>query len=131
MVKIQEEKINVLHYIELLKRNDAGSVIAFLGEPRRSSKDGKVISIKYTAYKSMVINEMKKIEKEALSTNGIKDVVIVHRIGNVSLKEISLFVGISSAHRGEGFKVCNMVVDKIKEGVPIWKEIKYEGSRNS
>jgi len=79
----------------------------------------------------MALSEMKKIEQEALNISGIKEVIIIHRIGEVLLQEVSLFVGISSAHREEGFKVCSMIVDKVKEKVPIWKEIKNARSGDS
>ncbi|MEA3313658.1 MAG: molybdenum cofactor biosynthesis protein MoaE [Caldisericota bacterium] len=131
MIKILKEKIDILHYIELLKRVNAGAIITFLGEPRKSIEDGDVMSINYTAYETMALSEMKKIEQEALNISGIEEVIIIHRIGEVPLQEISLFVGISSAHRKEGFKVCSMVVDKVKEKVPIWKEIRYARSGDS
>jgi len=131
MIKILKEKIDILHYVELLKKDDAGAVVTFLGEPRKSIEDGDVISINYTAYEAMALSEMKKIEQEALNISGIKEVIIIHRIGEVLLQEVSLFVGISSAHREEGFKVCSMIVDKVKEKVPIWKEIKNARSGDS
>jgi len=131
MIKILKEKIDILHYVELLKKDDAGAIVTFLGEPRKSVEDGDVISINYTAYETMALSEMKKIEQEALNISGIKEVIIIHRIGEVLLQEVSLFVGISSAHREEGFKVCSMVVDKVKEKVPIWKEIKNARSGDS
>jgi len=131
MIKILKEKIDILHYVELLKKDDAGAIVTFLGEPRKSVEDGDVISINYTAYETMVLSEMKKIEQEALNISGIKEVIIIHRIGEVLLQEVSLFVGISSAHREEGFKVCSMIVDKVKEKVPIWKEIKNARSGDS
>ena len=131
MIKILKEKIDILHYVELLKKDDAGAIVTFLGEPRKSIKDGDVMSINYTAYETMALSEMKKIEQEALNISGIKEVIIIHRIGEVSLQEVSLFVGISSAHREEGFKICSMIVDKVKEKVPIWKEIKNARSGDS
>lgn len=131
MIKILKEKIDMLHYVELLKKGDAGAIVTFLGEPRKSTEDGDVISINYTVYEAMALSEMKKIEQEALGISGIKEVIIIHRIGEVPLQEVSLFVGISSAHREEGFKVCSMVVNKVKEKVPIWKEIKYARNRDS
>ncbi len=131
MVKIQRDKIDVNLLEDMLKKNDAGAVILFLGEPRRSPEDGDVVSINYTAYEEMAIKEMEKIENEAKNKFHVKDVIIVHRIGNIPLKEISFFVGVSSAHREEGFKACQWIVDEVKSTVPIWKEIRYEIGRNS
>ena len=131
MVKIQKNKINIQDVEERLKSDDAGAIVFFLGEPRRSAEDGKVVSINYTAYADMALKEMQKIENEAKKSFKVKNIVIIHRIGEIPLKEISFFVAVSSAHRGEGFDACGWIVDEVKSKVPIWKEIMYEESRNS
>ncbi len=131
MVKIQEGKIDTEKVKASLKRNDVGAILIFLGEPRRSAEDGDVLSINYTAFKEMAIKEMQKIEKKAVEKFSIKEAVIVHRVGFIPLQEISFLVAVSSAHRREAFDACRWIVDAVKEKVPIWKEIKYERSRDS
>jgi len=129
MVKLQKEPIDILPLVESLKSPLSGSIVFFLGIPRRSEEDGFVKSIEYSAYEEMAIKELKKIEEDALKRKGILDIIIVHRVGTVPLKETSLFVGTSSAHREEGFSVAQWIVDEIKKTVPIWKEIEYENDR--
>jgi Molybdopterin converting factor, large subunit len=131
MVKLTKEKINEKELIENLRNEEGGSVLVFLGEPRKGKDDGDVSSIEYTAYEEMAVQELKKIEEAALNKKGILDVIIVHRLGDVPLKETSLFVGVSSRHREEGFEIAQWIIDEVKKIVPIWKEIKYEGNRNS
>ncbi len=130
MIFISEDEIPVEKFETVLKEESAGGIVVFLGEPRRSDEDGPVISINYTAYKEMAEKEMLKIEKEAKQRFGIKEVIIAHRLGNIPLKTISFFVGVSAPHRKECFEACAWVVDQVKLLVPIWKEIKYERSRN-
>ena len=131
MVKLTKEKINEKELIENLRNEEGGSVVVFLGEPRKGKDDGDVSSIEYTAYEEMAVQELKKIEEAALNKKGILDVIIVHRLGDIPLKETSLFVGVSSRHREEGFEITQWIIDEVKKIVPIWKEIKYEGNRNS
>ena len=131
MVKLTKEKINEKELIENLRNEEGGSVVVFLGEPRKGKDDGDVSSIEYTAYEEMAVQELKKIEEAALNKKGILDVIIVHRLGDIPLKETSLFVGVSSRHREEGFEIAQWIIDEVKKIVPIWKEIKYEGNRNS
>ena len=131
MVKVQKEKIDLLHYIESLKRSDVGSIVTFLGEPRRSKEDGNVTSINFAVDEEKATEALKSIEKEALNTGKIKDIIIVHRKGNIPLREITLFVGVSSAHRQEGFEICSRVVSKVKKIDSIKMEIKYETDRDS
>ncbi|PMP82234.1 MAG: molybdenum cofactor biosynthesis protein MoaE, partial [Caldisericum exile] len=124
-------KINESELTELLRNEEGGSIVVFLGEPRKGFEDGDVSSIEYTAYEEMAIQELKKIEEEALKRDGILDVIIVHRLGDIPLKETSLYVGVSSRHREEGFEITKWIIEEVKKSVPIWKEIKYEGNRNS
>lgn len=131
MVKLTKEKINEKELIENLRNEEGGSLVVFLGEPRKGKDDGDVSSIEYTAYEEMAVQELKKIEEAALNKKGILDVIIVHRLGDIPLKETSLFVGVSSRHREEGFEIAQWIIDEVKKIVPIWKEIKYEGNRNS
>ncbi len=130
MVFVSKDEIPVEKFETVLKEKSVGAIVVFLGEPRRSNEDGPVISISYTAYKEMAEKEMLKIEKEAKKRFGVKNVIIAHRLGNIPLKTISFFVGISAPHRKECFEACAWVVDQVKLLVPIWKEIKYEGSRD-
>ena len=130
MVSLTKDDLNIDSLIRNLKNSNAGSIVVFLGEPRRGEEDGEVISIEYSAYEEMALKELKKIESEALKRNGVIDVIIIHRIGNVPLKETSFFVGVSSAHREEGFEACSFIVDEVKKKVPIWKEIKYDRDRS-
>ncbi|BAL80475.1 molybdenum cofactor biosynthesis protein MoaE [Caldisericum exile] len=131
MVKLTKDKINEFELTELLRNDEAGSIVVFLGEPRKGSLDGNVSSIEYTAYEEMAVQELKKIEEEAKKREGILNVIIVHRLGDIPLKETSLFVGVSSRHREEGFETAKWIIEEVKKVVPIWKEIKYEGNRNS
>ncbi len=130
MVGLTKEALNIDSLIQNLKNSNAGSIVIFLGEPRRSEEDGPVVLINYSAYEEMALIELKKIELEALKRNGIIDVIIIHRIGNVPLTELSFFVGVSSAHREEGFQACSFIVDEVKKKVPIWKEMRYERDRS-
>jgi molybdopterin synthase catalytic subunit len=130
MVSLTKDDLNVDSLIRNLKNSNAGSIIVFLGEPRRSIEDGPIVSIEYSAYEEMALKELKKIESEALKRDGVIDVIIIHKIGNVSLKEISFFVGVTSSHRKEGFQACSFIVDEVKKKVPIWKEIKYDRDRS-
>ena len=131
MIKIQKERINVEKVEKSLKRKDVGAIVLFLGEPRSSLEDGPVVAINYSAYTDMALHELNKIEKDTKEKFDIKDIIIIHRIGVIPLKEISFLVAVSSLHRNEGFEACKWVVNEVKSKVPIWKEIIYEGNRNS
>jgi molybdopterin synthase catalytic subunit len=38
---------------------------------------------------------------------------------------MAVWVGVSSAHRGEAFDACRYIIDEVKHRVPIWKKEHY------
>ena len=46
----------------------------------------------------------------------------VHRVGPIAIGESALTVMAAAAHRGRAFDACELVADRVKARVPIWKE---------
>lgn len=59
--------------------------------------------------------------------NSVKRIYLAHRIGSVDVKEPSILVCVSSAHRREAFETCSKILEKVKHDVPIWKKEIYDG----
>ncbi|CUU04705.1 molybdopterin synthase subunit MoaE [Candidatus Thermokryptus mobilis] len=123
---LTKEKINL---DEILRGFDFGSgkngsVIIFTGIVRGDEvKSGEFVeSIFYDAYEQMAEREIEKIKNEARSKFPIDGILIRHRIGNVGVGEISFVVVVSSAHREEGFRAIQFIIDEVKSKVPIWKK---------
>jgi len=47
---------------------------------------------------------------------------IVHRVGPLSLGEISVVIAVAHPHRQPAFEAAQFAIDRIKEIVPIWKK---------
>ena len=47
---------------------------------------------------------------------------VVHRLGHLIVGEASIAIVAASPHRAEAFGACRLVIDRIKETVPIWKK---------
>ena len=43
----------------------------------------------------------------------------------LGLADMAVWVGVSSAHRGEAFDACRYIIDEVKHRVPIWKKEHY------
>jgi molybdopterin synthase catalytic subunit len=48
-----------------------------------------------------------------------------HRVGKLSIGEISVVIATSSAHRREAFEACSEALDLLKARVPVWKKEYY------
>ena len=55
----------------------------------------------------------------------ILDARCVHRIGDLAIGELAVWVGVSAAHRDAAFAACRYVIDEVKARVPIWKHERY------
>jgi len=129
---ITKKKIGSSIINEVLSKADEkqGACIVFFGIVRADEINGKKVKeIFYDCYVEMAEKEIRKIEDEAKEKFGIKEAVIKHRIGKVKVNDVSLFVGVVSPHRKEGFSAIQYIIDEIKERVPIWKKEILEGGK--
>lgn len=99
----------------------AGAVATFLGVVRDESEGRKVSRLDYSAYATMAKREMLAIADEIeLEIQGSR-VSAVHRLGELGVGEAAIVCAASAPHRGEAFKACMALIDRIKQRVPIWK----------
>jgi molybdopterin synthase catalytic subunit len=126
MISITKEIIDQLKILDQLKDNSSGAVVFFNGIVRNHNSIEKVEGIFYEAYEEMVKDVLKKIEKEVFKNWNINKFVAIHRTGYLKVGEISVIVGVSSAHRKESFEACSYGIDNIKKRCPIWKKEKIE-----
>jgi molybdopterin synthase catalytic subunit len=108
----------------------AGATVLFLGTVRDSSEAGRVDKIEYEAYEPMAEKSLAQAEEEVRRRwPDTKHVKIVHRVGGLSVGEISVAVVVSSAHRAEAFEACRHAIERVKHDVPIWKREKLANGK--
>ncbi|MCL4335665.1 MAG: molybdenum cofactor biosynthesis protein MoaE [Candidatus Thermoplasmatota archaeon] len=122
MIRIQEEPLDLEELIQATRNTEAGAIVTFQGTVRKYSGSMEVTSLIYESYKEMALNVIQTIVDEAKDKFGVLEVNVLHRIGTVNIKEDSVAISVSSAHRKEAFKACEYIIDSIKEKVPIWKK---------
>lgn len=105
-----------------VRRDGDGGLASFVGVVRNEN-DGKSVSrIEYTAYEPMAEREMKKIASELAEKYPETRVRFLHRLGTLSIGEISVAIAAASPHRAEAFAACREAIERIKSRVPIWKK---------
>jgi len=65
---------------------------------------------------------MEALSAEAVERFGVRQVLVVHRLGRLEIGETSVLIVVASAHRGAAFEACRWVIDTLKKTVPIWKK---------
>jgi molybdopterin synthase catalytic subunit len=57
-------------------------------------------------------------------------IAIEHRLGELSLGDVSVAIAVSHARRAPALDACRYVIEELKKRVPIWKREHYaDGSR--
>jgi len=103
----------------------AGGYASFEGWVRDHNEGLVVSRLEYEAFEALAVKEGDRIIEEALRQFPIKHALCMHRIGALAIGEIAVWVGVSSAHRGEAFDACRYIIDEVKHRVPIWKKEHY------
>jgi molybdopterin synthase catalytic subunit len=108
---------------------ECGAVVVFIGVVRdhAEGRDG-VTGMTYEAYTGPAERAMRDIADEARRRyDGLGRLVILHRVGELSLGEASVLVVAAAAHRAPAFDAGRYCIDTLKESVPIWKQEHWAG----
>lgn len=102
-----------------------GGYASFEGWVRDHNADRAVLGLRYDAYAALAESEGENVVAEALQKFAVIDARCVHRIGDLAIGELAVWVGVSAAHRDAAFAACRYIIDEVKARVPIWKREKY------
>ena len=102
-----------------------GAYAGFEGWVRNHNAGRAVAGLRYEAYVALAESEGERIVDEACSRYDILDAHCVHRIGELAIGELAVWVGVTAAHRDAAFAACRFIIDQVKARVPIWKHEGY------
>jgi molybdopterin synthase catalytic subunit len=122
MMQITPQPIDLAQLYKAVERADCGAIIVFMGTVREVTHGRHTLALDYEAYAGMAEHQMVDIEAEVRGRWSIGDIRLVHRIGHLTVGEISVAVAVSSPHREEAFAACRYAIDHLKARVAIWKK---------
>ena len=107
-----------------------GGYASFEGWVRDSSDGERVRRLEYEAFEALAVREGERILGEAMARFGVAHAACVHRLGDLAVGELAVWVGVSSPHRAEAFEACRYIIDEVKHRLPIWKKEHYAGGNS-
>jgi molybdopterin synthase catalytic subunit len=120
-VDLRTTPLSLDEVVAHVRRPGAGGIATFLGVVRDESEGRAVTRLDYSAYDAMAKREMRKIADELeAEMEGVR-VSAIHRVGELGVGDAAIACAASAPHRGEAFRACRALIDRIKERVPIWK----------
>lgn len=102
-----------------------GALVQFEGIVRNHHHDRVVTAIEYECFRAMAQTELERILQEARIQYPVHQILVAHRVGMLSVGEVSLIVLVGAPHRREAFDACEYIINQLKHCVPIWKKEWY------
>ena len=125
-VGLTNDPIDILQAYNFILDPFIGASSIFIGTTRNSFKNKKVIKLSYEAYQPMALKEMKQLCTIVRTKYQVNKIFMVHRLGEVPIQEASVVIAVSSVHRKEALEGVEVLINTLKERVPIWKKEIYE-----
>lgn len=103
----------------------AGAAVTFEGRVRNHNDGRPVGRLFYEAYDDLALSEGNRILAEAERRFRLHRIVAIHRVGQLELGDVAIWMQALASHRNEAFAACEWAMDAIKKSVPIWKREEY------
>lgn len=127
LIDVTHDPIEVQTAFDFVADENCGGIDIFAGTVRNNNDGFEVTSLEYEGYAEMAIKVLDNIVAAACTQWPIKKAIVKHRLGHLQLKEVSVLIGVSAAHRDEAFKACRFIIEEIKHRLPVWKKEHYVG----
>lgn len=98
----------------------SGAIVLFAGVVRDHDRGQAVLSLDYQAHP-----DAQRVLAEccaAVSAETGLQIAAAHRVGHLTVGDVALYAAAAAAHRAEAFAACELLVERIKHTVPIWKK---------
>jgi sulfur-carrier protein adenylyltransferase/sulfurtransferase len=124
--RFSHEPLDTESLRDSLRDPACGGYTSFEGWVRNHNEGHNVSRLEYEAFEPLAVKEAERIMAEAVERFGIEHASCVHRLGNLAIGDMAVWVGASARHRHEAFLACRYIIDEVKHRVPIWKKEHYE-----
>lgn len=99
----------------------SGATAVFVGTMRDFNEGDTVREMYLEYYPGMTGRQLEKLAADARQQWLLDDVLIVHRVGQITPAQPIVLVAAWSAHRAEAFDACRHIMETLKHTAPFWK----------
>jgi molybdopterin synthase catalytic subunit len=122
---IVHEPIETSDLLARVGAREDGAALLFLGMVRDHADGRPVTGMTYESYEEMAGPVLRDIALEAAQRSGSDRVSVVHRVGDLTIGDVSVAIAVSSPHRAEAYDASRYVIEEIKKRLPVWKKEHY------
>ena len=124
LLAIRDTPLSVDECVDAVRRPDAGGLAIFIGMVRDHDHARAVHELEYSAH-PVSHAQLVEVAEAVAAAYPVRALAAVHRVGLLSVGDIAVVVAVSCPHRGEAFEAARLLIDSLKERVPIWKRQVY------
>lgn len=127
-IRIQSTPFDPFAEQDELRRGQpqVGALVAFVGLMRDLNEDANVCGMTLEHYPGMTERALAKIAAEAQRRWPLEGIRILHRVGRLEPEDPIVLVAVTSRHRGDAFRACELIIDYLKTDAPFWKKERTE-----
>ncbi|AIQ46182.1 molybdopterin converting factor [Paenibacillus sp. FSL R7-0273] len=121
LFSITGQPLNAEVLLDKVLDQNHGASLVFVGTTREMTGDQRTTALHYEAYTPMALGKLQEIGREVKSRWNA-NCAIAHRTGLVGLKEASVIIAVSAAHRDICYEASRYAIEQLKASVPVWKK---------
>lgn len=117
---VTRESISVTELSELVSDDTCGAIVVFSGVVRNHDGGKEVIKLTYEIHPSAG-DQIEIITRAVLDSADVVKVAVSHRYGDIEIGDVAFAVAVSAVHKQSAFDTASVLVNEIKDKLPIWK----------
>lgn len=117
---VTHDPVGVAELEALVADASAGAVVSFAGVVRDHDGGRAVTMIEYEGHPGAQ-GVLTEVAADVAARSDVEALAVAHRLGPLAVGEAALVVAVSAAHRHEAFAAAALLVDEVKERLPVWK----------
>lgn len=110
------------HQAQMQNSGLFGAMASFVGSMRDYNAGDKVREMQLEYYPGMTEKHLLDICQQAADQWQLMDVLLLHRVGRISIGDPIVLVCVWSAHRAAAFDACRFIMEDLKAKAPFWKQ---------
>lgn len=121
LIDIRDTPLSLDEVYSAVSDERAGGIALFIGTVRNHDEGKDVEALGYSSHPT-AIARLQDVAERIASEVDVIAMAAVHRVGDLSIGDLAVVVGVSAAHRAQAFEACHRLIDELKTDVPVWKQ---------
>ena len=104
------------------ERGGVGALANFVGYCRDATAGRAVDGLHIEQYPGFTEREIERLANEVANRFQVKNLLVIHRVGDIAPGEAIVLVAALSSHRGAAFEAVRVMMYYLKTDAPLWKK---------